>query len=343
MRTFLILVVVLAVAIVGGLWLENEVFTGYPSAREQETVVIVKPGSSLSQIADQLERAGVIDSAFLFRIGVMRRGKSASLKAGEYEFSENPTMARVMEMLVNHETVQHKITIPEGYTSGMAVAVVNNDAVMEGPPATEPPEGSLLPETYLFERGTTRTEILARMHKAQADLIAALWPKRQPGLPYKSPREALIMASLVEKETGVPSERGRIARVFLNRLRLGMKLEADPTIIYGLTKGVPLGHPLRVSELAKPNPYSTYQIVGLPPGPICNPGRNAIMAVLNPPPSDELYFVANGTGGHAFATTLAEHEKHVAQWRHIEDDRAPAPTPAPAPAPNPRQHTISPH
>ena len=334
MRTFLVLVVVLAVVAVGAWWWEDYNFRA-PGPAAAETVVIVKPGSGLSQIAGQLDAAGVVESALLFRAAVMRRGQSTALKAGEYAFPPQASMADVLDMLVKHKAIQHKITVAEGLTSGMAAAIVNADTVLGGAPAAEPPEGSLLPETYLFERGTTRTEVLARMHKAQADLIAELWPKRQRGLPYKSPQEALIMASLVEKETGVPSERGRIARVFLNRLRLGMKLEADPTIIYGLTKGVPLGHPIRVSELAKPNPYSTYQIVGLPPGPICNPGRDAIVAVLNPPPGDELFFVANGTGGHAFATTLSEHEKHVAQWRHIEDDRAPAPTPIP----NLRQHT----
>jgi UPF0755 protein len=162
---------------------------------------------------------------------------------------------------------------------------------------------------------------MARMVKARTDLLAALWAKRQPGLPYKTPEEALIMASIVEKETGVPHERGRVARVLINRVERGMKLEADPTIIYGLTKGVPLGHPLRVSELNKPNPYSTYQIVGLPPGPICNPGRDSLAASLNPPPSKELFFVANGTGGHAFAETLAEHQKNVAYLRQLEARR----------------------
>jgi UPF0755 protein len=199
--------------------------------------------------------------------------------------------------------------------------------VLVGPPATSPAEGAILPETYLFERGTTRAQLLARMVKARTDLLAELWPKRQAGLPFKTPQEALIMASIVEKETGVPDERGRVARVLINRLQRGMKLEADPTIIYGLTRGVPLGHPLRVSELNKPNPYSTYQIVGLPPGPICNPGRDAIAATLSPPPSSELYFVANGTGGHSFAETLADHQKNVAYLRQLEAGRATPPRP----------------
>jgi UPF0755 protein len=184
------------------------------------------------------------------------------------------------------------------------------------------PEGSLLPETYLFEHGTTRSELLARIHKAQDVLLAELWPKRKEGLPFASQEDALKLASMVEKETGIASERPRIAAVFINRLQKDMKLESDPTIIYGLTKGVPLGHALRQSELAMPNPYSTYQIAGLPPTPISNPGRDAIAAVLNPPDSEELFFVANGTGGHVFAKTIAEHQKNVAQWRKLEQQSA---------------------
>jgi len=330
MRTIIALFVFLVVAGLAALWWESHNFAA-PGPADAEAVVVVKPGSGLSQIAGQLEQSGVVDSALLFRAGVTRRGQAADLKAGEYAFPAHASMADVLDMLVKHTAVEHKITIAEGLTSEMAAAIVNADSILEGPAAKAPPEGSILPETYLFERGTTRADLLNRMVKARSDLLAALWPNRQAGLPYKSPQEALIMASLVEKETGVPAERGRVARVFLNRMRLGIKLESDPTIIYGLTKGVPLGHPLRVSELAKPNPYSTYQIVGLPPGPICNPGRDAIVAVLNPPSSQELFFVANGTGGHAFAVTLAEHEKNVAYWRRLQDNRAASAGPRPAP------------
>jgi UPF0755 protein len=173
----------------------------------------------------------------------------------------------------------------------------------------------------------TRADLIGRMEKAQQALLAELWPKRKEGLPFDTQEQAITLASIVEKETGVPSERPRIAAVFVNRLKSGMKLEADPTIIYGLTKGVPLGHPLRQSELAQPNPYNTYQITGLPPTPIANPGRAAIAAVLNPPDSNELFFVANGTGGHSFAATAAEHERNVAALRRLERDQSPSETP----------------
>jgi UPF0755 protein len=223
-------------------------------------------------------------------------------------------------MLVAHKTLEHRLTIAEGLTSDAVVALVMADPVLIGP-VTVVPEGSLLPETYLFERGTTRAELLSRMHQAQEKVLAELWPKRKDGLPLMSQEDALKLASIVEKETAIPSERPRIAAVFINRMKNGMKLESDPTIIYGLTKGVALGHPLRQSELSTPNPYSTYQILGLPPTPISNPGRDAIAAVLNPSDTNELYFVADGSGGHAFASSLAEHQKNVAQWRRLEKDQ----------------------
>jgi UPF0755 protein len=225
-------------------------------------------------------------------------------------------------MLVRGKVVEHRITIAEGLTADAALAIVNADTVLTGDVVPAPPEGSLLPETYLFRRGTTRSELLARMHKAQETLLAELWPKRKAGLPLQSPEEALKLASIVEKETGVASERPRIAAIFVNRLKSGMKLESDPTIIYGLTKGVPLGHPLRQSELAQANPFSTYQISGLPPTPICNPGRDAIVAVLNPPDSDDLFFVADGGGRHVFAKTAAEHLRNVAKLRQFEREQA---------------------
>lgn len=334
MRSFLFIAVVLVVAVVGGLWWEGNNFAA-PGPAEADTVVVVKQGSGLSLIATQLEKAGAIDSALLFRVGVMRRGETAALKAGEYNIPAHASMADVLDMLIKHKAIEHKITIPEGYTSGMVADVVNKDSVLEGPPVGDPAEGSLLPETYLFERGTTRAELIRRMQKAQSDLIATLWAKRAAGLPYKTAKDAIVMASLVEKETGMPNERAHVTRVFLNRMAQGIKLESDPTIIYGLTKGIPLGHPIRVSELQKPNPYSTYQIVGLPPGPICNPGRSAIEAALNPVASNDLFFVANGTGGHAFAATLAEHQKNVVAWRQIEAARTSTQGPAPLTQPAP--------
>ena len=314
--SFIILIVLAAAALAGGAWWEDNYFT-QPGPAPAQTVLVISPGSGLNRIAAALTEAGVVGNGLLFRAGIMRRGRTAQLKAGEYAFPAHASEAQVMDMLVAHRTLEHRLTIAEGLTSDAAVALIKADPVLTGDVPVVP-EGSLLPETYLFERGTTRSELLARMHKAQETLLAQLWPKRKEGLPFASQEDALKLASMVEKETAIASERPRIAAVFINRLQNGMKLESDPTIIYGLTKGAPLGHPLRQSELATPNPYSTYQIAGLPPTPISNPGRDAIQAALSPPDSQELYFVANGTGGHVFAKTAAEHQKNVAQWRKIE-------------------------
>jgi UPF0755 protein len=225
-------------------------------------------------------------------------------------------------MMVRGDVIQHPLTIAEGLTVDMAMDLVRANANLSGPMPPTPPEGSLLPETYLFQRGTPRVEIVARMRRAQEQLMQDLWPKRKAGLPYETPEEALILASIVEKETAIAAERPRIAAVFVNRLRIGMRLESDPTIIYGLTRGRPLGRGILRSELARPNPYSTYQIPGLPPTPIANPGRESIAAVLNPPDTTELYFVADGSGGHVFATNFAEHTRNVAAWRRIERQAA---------------------
>jgi UPF0755 protein len=318
----LILLAVLGAALFGAAaWWEGQNFVA-PGPSSARTIVNVPPGTGLARIAAELEKAGVVRSGLLFRIGVMRRGQATALKAGEYGFPAGASMARLLDMLVRGEVIQHPITIAEGLTSAMAMAIVRADPFLSGEMPETPPEGRLLPETYLFQRGTTRAEIVQRMRRAQDNLMAELWPKRREGLPYNTPEEALTLASIVEKETAIPAERPRIAAVFVNRLRRNMRLESDPTIIYGLTKGMPLGHPLRQSELATPNPYSTYQIAGLPPTPIANPGRDAIAAVLNPPASEELYFVANGTGGHVFAGSFAEHQRNVAAWRRIERQAA---------------------
>jgi UPF0755 protein len=322
MRKLVLLAVLLLVAasvIAGALrWEENNFTAVGPAASER--VVVIATGSSVRTVADALAANGVVSNALLFRLGVLRRGKAAALKAGEYAFPPQISMADAMAMLVERKVLQHRITIAEGLTSDAAVALVDADPVLVGA-STVAPEGSLLPETYLFERGTTRAEILARMHKAQQDLVLELWAKRKQGLPFATAEDALKLASIVEKETGVAAERPRVAAVFVNRIRMHMRLESDPTIIYGLTKGTPLGHPLRQSELETPNPYSTYQIDGLPPTAICNPGKGSIAAVMNPPDSDELFFVADGSGGHVFAKSIAEHQRNVAQLRRREREQ----------------------
>jgi len=227
-------------------------------------------------------------------------------------------MADVMGILVSGKSIQHKITAAEGLTSRMVYDIVTRNPALAGDAGPEPVEGTLLPETYLFTRGMTRQKILERMTKAQRVLIEKLWPGRAANLPINSPTQAITLASIVEKETAIGEERRHIAAVFLNRLRLGMKLQSDPTIIYGVTKGYPLGRGIRESELARVTPYNTYANTGLPPTPICNPGKDSIAAVLNPENSKDLYFVANGKGGHTFASSIVEHEKNVARWRQVE-------------------------
>ena len=320
--TGFVILMAVGVALVFGARRYEETKFAAPGPANMETIITIAPGASLRRIATQLENTGIVEDAFLFRIGVMRREAATELKAGEYRFPANASMARVTEMLRNHEALRHRITLAEGLTTNMAVAIVRNDPILVGPLEEIPPEGSLLPETYLFERGTTRQQMIERMRRAQEDLLAELWSKRDPELPFDTVEEAIILASIVEKETSLAAERPRIASVFVNRLRIGMRLESDPTIIYGLTGGEPLGRGLRVSELEAPNPYSTYQIDRLPPTPICNPGREAIAAVLNPPEGDDLYFVADGNGGHAFARSYNEHLRNVAALRRIERNRS---------------------
>jgi UPF0755 protein len=317
---FLIVLIVIGAGALGAASLWEDRHFDAPGPAADAKTVIVKPGSGVTAIAQTLAEAGIVDNAFLFRVSVVRRHRTAQLKAGEYAFPAHVSPSQVVDMLVAHKTLEHRLTVAEGLPSDAVVALVMADPVLIGPVPVVP-EGSLLPETYLFERGTTRAELLSRMHQAQEKVLAELWPKRKEGLPLMSQEDALKLASIVEKETAIASERPRIAAVFINRLKIGMKLESDPTIIYGLTKGTALGHPLRQSELAMPNPYSTYQILGLPPTPISNPGRDAITAVLNPSDTNALYFVADGSGGHAFAATLAEHQKNVAQLRRLEKDQ----------------------
>ncbi len=305
---FLILFVVAAVA----------VNAPGPPARGGETTDVVLPaGSGLQEIAEDLRRAGVIRSAPIFMAAAQASGAARSLKAGEYAFPSRDSLARVIGIIRAGAIVRHLITIPEGVTSEEVAEILARAPFLTGA-APSPPEGTVLPETYEARYGEDRASVLERMMGARDSLVASLWRHRRPGLPYASPADAVILASIVEKETAKPDERPRIAAVFINRLAKGMKLESDPTVIYGLTGGWPLGHGLRASELAAPTPYNTYVIAGLPPTPIANPGRASLAAVLDPPTTDSLYFVADGTGGHVFSATLEDHQRNVAHWRAIE-------------------------
>lgn len=293
-----------------------------PGARSGEiTSVILEKGSGVRQIGDTLKAAGIISSATVFGVAARVTGSAAELKAGEYEFPSGVSMARVLADIRDGKVVRHQVTIPEGWTSGMVLDALRAEEELVGT-VDEPPEGSILPDTYRLERGETRTAVIQRMREARDKVLAELWAARQPGLPIETPEEAVILASIVEKETGVAAERPRVAAVFVNRLRLGMALQSDPTIIYGITRGRPLGRGIRASELAAPGPYNSYRVVGLPPTPIANPGREALAAVLDPPKSNELFFVADGSGGHAFAVTYDAHKRNVARWREIERQKA---------------------
>lgn len=291
-----------------------------PGARRgSETIVEVPQGEGLWGVAARLHDAGVIDSAPLFAAGVRLRGESSLLRAGEYAIPSRASMEDVAAILMVGRPIEHKVTTAEGLTSGMIAEIVNADPELTGPRETSPEEGTLLPETYFFNRGATRRSIIVRMQAAQARFLQRSWDLRMPNLPFRTPQEAVVLASIVEKETAIPEERRHIAAVFINRLRLGMKLESDPTVIYGISKGYPLGHAILASELSRPTAYNTYTAAGLPPTPICNPGKDAILAVLNPEHSADLYFVADGTGGHAFAASKSEHDRNVARWRKLEN------------------------
>ncbi len=309
-----------ALATVGGLvWLMKEARSPGPLT-EDKTVMIMREDDGAS-IADQLERAGVIDSATWFSILTVLDGNRGALKRGEYAFKAGMSMNDIENELIAHRVVRYKITIPEGLTSEQVVDRLREDSVLTGDVREPPREGSLMPDTYYFERGDTRLSILSRMAKTQTKAVEDIWKTRSPDLPIKSPWEMVTLASIVEKETGKPEERPHVAGVFINRLDKHMRLGSDPTIVYGLAQGKgTLGRSITKADLNQSTPYNTYLIDGLPPGPICNPGKAALEAVAKPTRSKDLYFVADGTGGHAFAETLDQHQKNVARWRQIEKD-----------------------
>ena len=325
-----------ALATVGALaWLLKE--SRSPGPLEADKVVMIVREDDGGSIADQLERAGVIDSALWFNLLTLLDGNRGALKRGEYEFKAGVSMNDIENELVAHRVVMYKLTIPEGLTSEQIVQRLRDNDVLVGDVKETPREGSLMPDTYSFERGYTRLSVLSRMAKTQTKAIEEVWKGRAPDLPIKSPGEMVTLASIVEKETGKADERPRVAGVFVNRLEKHMRLESDPTIVYGLALGKgTLGRSITKADLNQSTPYNTYIIDGLPPGPICNPGKAALEAVANPARSKDLYFVADGTGGHVFAETFDQHQKNVAHWRQIEKDvkdkLAPDVTPQPAPA-----------
>ena len=295
-----------------------------PGPSSEENVVAIPPGAGLTEIADRLAEAGIVTDARLFTYGVLVRGGSDRLRAGEYAFPAGISPRGAMDVLISGREVAYAITVPEGLTSAEIVALLGADDRLVGEVGEVPQEGALLPETYHVRRGDDRAELVARMRAARDEVLAALWAGRADGLPFDTPEEALVLASIVEEETAVADERPLVAGVFVNRLFRGMRLQSDPTVIYALTAGQgPLGRALTRRDLNETDsPYNTYRVAGLPPGPISNPGRAAIAAAVDPAETEYLYFVADGTGGHAFARTLAEHQRNVRAWRNLRTDGA---------------------
>ncbi len=286
-----------------------------------DAVFEVGKGSGLSTIALRLEDQELIESAFIFKLVTKLRGNEGNFKAGEFLLTPGDSMAKIYETLSEGQAILYPVTIAEGLASLQIMALLETipELVDDNPPI--PAEGSLLPETYMIPRGMKQSELIAKMQMAQTRLLNSLWDSRAPNLPITTKEEAIILASVIEKETGIGGERYEIAGVFTNRLRRGMRLQTDPTIIYGITKGLPLGRRIRRSEINAVTDWNTYQMDGLPKTAICHPGAEALAAALNPAQTNHLFFVADGTGGHAFAATLAGHEANVRKWRQIQRDR----------------------
>ncbi len=312
-----------------------------PGPLEADKMVNIPRGLGLRDIADLLQREGVISQSWVFIGGVLVRKAYTDLKAGEYDFRKQASVADVVNTLVEGKVVLHGVTIPEGLTSEQVVARLMESPILTGNIKEIPKEGTLLPETYNFSRGTPREHLIQQMQQKQHDMVQRIWERRSGDLPIKTPEQLVVLASIIEKETGKPDERTRVAAVFVNRLKQRMKLQSDPTIIYGLVGGKgTLGRPIMRSEIEQPTPYNTYVIDGLPPGPIANPGRASLEAAANPARTRELYFVADGTGGHAFSESLDQHQKSVTRLRQMEQQQrgeaTKEVTDAPAFAPVPR-------
>ncbi|NUJ79807.1 endolytic transglycosylase MltG [Methylocystis sp. FS] len=320
-----------------------------PGPLAADKVVYIPPRSDLLEIISQLEREGVIANSTLMQLGIVLEGKLGKLKPGEYGFKKNISLRDVINHIASGRQIMHSVTIPEGLTSEQIVQKLKEAELLAGDVVDLPKEGALLPETYKYPRGYPRARLLTKMQEDQRKTLDAIWAKRSPDLPLRTPYELVTLASIIEKETGKDEERPHVAAVFVNRLRKGMRLQSDPTIIYGLVGGkATLGRPIMRAEIEKWTPYNTYAIDGLPPGPIANPGRAALEAAAHPAPTRDLYFVADGTGGHVFSESLDQHSRNVQNWRRLEKektdgavDRATPGVPAPA-APKPDKRTQAP-
>jgi UPF0755 protein len=339
----IITLLLLAMIGAGGVYVYGKQMLEAAGPLKEDKIVNIPARSKTRDIADTLQREGVIDvNPWVFMGGVFALKASTDLKPGEYEFRKNASLRDVIGTIVEGKVVQHAVTIPEGLTSEQIVARLSESDIFTGTVREMPREGTLLPETYKFPRGTPREQVIQRMQQSQKRVLAEIWERRNTDIPVKTPEQLVTLASIVEKETGKADERSRVAAVFVNRLRQKMKLQSDPTIIYGLAGGKgTLGRPIKRSEIMQPSPYNTYVVEGLPPGPIANPGRASLEATANPARTRDLYFVADGTGGHSFTEAYDQHQKNVARLRSMEraiqndaveppDEPAPAAAAAPA-------------
>jgi UPF0755 protein len=324
---------------VGGIYVYGKQKIEAPGPLQEDKIVNIPSRAGMTDIADILQREGVIDNnRWAFIGGVFALKARSELKPGEYLFQKNASLRDVIGTIVEGKVVQHAVTIPEGLTSEQIMARLAENDIFSGSVREIPREGTLLPETYKFPRGTPREQVIARMQQTQKRVLAEIWERRSADLPIKTPEQLLTLASIIERETGKADERSRVAAVFVNRLRQKIKLQSDPTIIYGLVGGKgTLGRPIKRSEILQPSPYNTYVIDGLPPGPIANPGRASMEAAANPARTRDLFFVADGTGGHSFSDTYDQHQKNVAKLRAMEkqiqnDTVEPADEPVPAAA-----------
>ncbi len=303
----------------GGVWLGWQRYMGQ-GPLTADTAVVIPRGTGVQGIAQRLADAGVIGHPLELVIASRLRGDGAKLRAGEYLFTGGISLKAALDLIISGKVIVHRVTVPEGLTSWQIVERLRAETNLSGDVTAIPADGTLLPETYQYLRDDARADVLARMSADMADALDRLWAERAPDLPLKSKREAVILASIVEKETGVAAERPRVAGVFVNRLRIGMRLQSDPTIIYALSDGRgQIDRDLTRADWKLESPYNTYVVPGLPPGPIANPGFLSLQAVLKPETHRYLYFVADGTGGHAFAETLDDHNRNVVKWRRVRD------------------------
>ena len=318
-------IVVGVLAIGGGVFFAKSRFDSAGTLDTARSFTVAR-GTGLSTIADELVKDGIIDAKWLFVFGVWLSNQTSGLKAGEYLIPAHASMRDIMDTMVTGKGILYSVTIPEGLTSQQIVDRLRADQVLTGDIKQIPAEGSLLPETYKFTRGDTRQDIIERMQRERDRVLADVWSRRAPDLPVKTPAELVTLASIVEKETALADERSRVAAVFINRLKLNMRLQSDPTVLYGMFGGAgkPPDFALARKDLETPTPYNTYIIPALPPGPIANPGRASLEAVANPSRTRDLYFVADGSGGHAFAQTYEDHLRNVARWRDLNASKAAA-------------------